>query len=157
MVALAVQTSPVGLVALALIVSGPAPLASRRSTLNEPLGARVVRVVSTTTVPLRRSSTSQATPLTFWSTSNSVFRRPRSRLTLSLARELPVHSPATRISLRLRAWLLLELLRRCCWRRAAARAAVVGCCLAAAVVAGGVVGAVLGERRGGRECGGGEH
>ena len=42
MVRPAVQTSPDGLVALALIRSLPAPLVRRRSTLNEPLGACVV-------------------------------------------------------------------------------------------------------------------
>src|SRR4051794_23699197 len=109
MVALAVQTSPLGLVAFALIVSGPAPLASRRSMLKEPLGARVVRDVSTATVPLRLIWTAQLTPLTFWSTSNSVFRRPRSRLTLSFAVESPVHSPRTRTSCFERLALLSDL------------------------------------------------
>jgi hypothetical protein len=50
---LAVQTSPDGLVARTAIVSLPLPLARRRSTLNEPLGALVVALVVRARLPLR--------------------------------------------------------------------------------------------------------
>ncbi len=143
-----VQTSPVGLVAFALIVSGPAPSVSRRSTLNEPLGAR--RRVVSTTVPLRLSSTSQRRRDVLIDLELGL-QAAAVALDLELARESPVHSPATRISLRLRC--LLELLSSL----AAARRLSSDAGLAAAIVAGGVVGAVLGERRGGRERRGGEH
>src|SRR3954447_14937336 len=89
----AVQTSPDGLVARAVIRSLPAPLASRRRTSKEPLGARVVAVVAATRLPLRLSVTRQRTPLRFWSTSNSASRRPSSDLTLSLADEDFVQLP----------------------------------------------------------------
>ena len=64
-VAVAVQTSPDGLVALALTLSGPAPFESRRSIENDPLGACVLRVVETASLSLRLSLTAHATPLTF--------------------------------------------------------------------------------------------
>src|SRR4051812_14857032 len=86
-VVFAMQVSPDGLVAFAVMRSAPAPSATRRRSSNEPLGARVVLVVETTALPLRRRTTFQRTPLRFWSTSNSVSRRPSSRLTLSLAVE----------------------------------------------------------------------
>lgn len=53
-VAAAVQTSPLGLTARAEMRSLPAGLAILRSTLKEPEGARVVALVETTTLPLRR-------------------------------------------------------------------------------------------------------
>jgi hypothetical protein len=65
MVRPAVQTSPEGLVALAVILSLPAPLLTRRSTLNEPLGAFVVAFVLTTSRPSRRILTCHFTPLRF--------------------------------------------------------------------------------------------
>src|SRR6476469_578922 len=61
----------------------PAAPAIRRSKENEPLGACVVRVARTVTAPLRRRVTCQVAPARFWSTSNSVCRRPLSGLTLS--------------------------------------------------------------------------
>src|SRR4051794_41918775 len=74
----------------------PAPSESRRRSSNEPLGARVVLVVDTTTRPLRRRTTFQRTPLRFWSTSNSVSRRLSSRPTFSLAGGPLAHGPVGR-------------------------------------------------------------
>ena len=91
----AVQTSPDGLVARAEILSVPAALPRRRSTLNEPLGAFVRALVFTATLPLRLIVTCQRTPVRFWSTSNSVSSRPLSGLTLSLEEEDFVQEPLT--------------------------------------------------------------
>jgi hypothetical protein len=93
-----VQTSPLGLVARALIRSLPAPLCRRRFTLNEPLGACVVARVRTATAPSRRIVTFHVTPLRFWSTSNSVSIRAPSGLTFSFAVDAPVQWPATRLA-----------------------------------------------------------
>src|SRR6476469_7245469 len=67
-------------VALTLVPAAPA---IRGSKENEPLGAWVVRVARAATAPLRRRVTCQVAPARFWSTSNSVSRRPSSGLTLS--------------------------------------------------------------------------
>ena len=61
----AVQTSPDGLVARAEILSLPAALPKRRSTLKEPLGAFVFALVFTANLPLRLIVTCQRTPLRF--------------------------------------------------------------------------------------------
>ena len=74
----------------------PAPPARRRRTSNEPLGARVVRMLRKTVDPLRLIVTRQRLPTRFWSTSNSVSRRPLSRLTFSLEVEFMVQWPAAR-------------------------------------------------------------
>ena len=87
-VARAVQNSPEGLVARASTVSGPRRFPSTRRTSNEPLGGRVVALVLAATLPLRRSTTFQVTPLRFWSTSNSDSMRPSSGLSLIFAEEL---------------------------------------------------------------------
>ena len=111
----------------------PAGSPMRRSTEKEPLGAFVVALVLTTDLPLRWIRTVQRTPLRFWSTSNSVSRRPPSCFAFSLAEEPRCSGPWTRLTVRL-----------------VARAAVVvaGLDRGAVVVSGverPVVGAVLGE------------
>src|SRR3954466_2171938 len=95
MLRLAVQLSPDGLVARAEILSLPLPFVSRRLTVKEPLGAVVLALVLTATLPLRRVVTFQVTPFLFWSTSNSVSRRPSSGLTLSFVLDDLVQLPAT--------------------------------------------------------------
>ena len=55
-------------------------------------------VVLTATFPLRRSTTSQVTPLRFWSTSKSVSIRPFSGLSLIFAVAFPVQVPLRRTS-----------------------------------------------------------
>src|SRR4051812_49613094 len=73
----------------------------RRWKEKEPLGAFVMRVPVAATFPPERSVTSQRTPLRFWSTSNSVSRRPLSGLTLSFHVLPSEHEPerTTRLSL----------------------------------------------------------
>ena len=79
---------------LGTIVSVPAALLVRLWTLNEPLGATVVRWPLKNALPLCFSVTFQTWPLRFESTSNSTSSRPLSGLALSfqslLAEQLPL-------------------------------------------------------------------
>src|SRR5699024_5094081 len=88
------QVCPVRtVVAVPTIVSVPAGLAVRRSTENEPLGARVVAVPWANAVPLRRSVQFQFWPLRFVSTSNSTSRRPSSGLAFRFQSAAPLQPP----------------------------------------------------------------
>ena len=90
------QTSPVaGLVALALMMSVPAWSVVRRLTVNEPLGASVVRRPEKTVVVLSARRTAQVWPTLLLSTANSIWIVPSSRsgLAFSFQVDVAVHEP----------------------------------------------------------------
>ena len=84
-----------GLVALALMMSEPAWLGVRRLTVNEPLGASVVRRPEKTVVVLSARRTAQIWPTLLLSTANSIWIVPRSRsgLAFSFQVDVALHEP----------------------------------------------------------------